>query len=83
MAAANAYEAARFLIRAAAFESPGGRGLCNSLTGLKHFPGSSGTVHGFVKGELIKSVQVQVIREGRVRRFASVDLPDIIAPANR
>jgi len=83
MAAANAYEAARFLIRGAAFETPGGRGLCNGLTGLKHFPGSSGTVHGFVKGELVKSVQVQVIREGRVRRFASVDLPDIIAPSNR
>lgn len=82
MVAANAYEAARFLIRSAAFD-PGGRGLCNVLRGLKHVPGSSGTVHGFVKGELMKTVHVQVIRDGRVRRFASVDLTDVMSPANR
>ncbi|MGH7302937.1 MAG: hypothetical protein ACRELZ_06580 [Candidatus Rokuibacteriota bacterium] len=82
MAGANAYEAARVLIRAVAFGAPNGGDLCSALTRLKHAP-VSGTFHGFVKGEIVKSVQVQVVRDGRVRRFATVDALPVITPPTR
>jgi branched-chain amino acid transport system substrate-binding protein len=83
MAAAGAYEAARLLIRGAALGGPSGRAVCDGLRQLKQQWSVGGVIHGFVNGEVIKPVQAQVVRHGRLRRFATIDALTILTPPTR
>jgi hypothetical protein len=50
------------------------------LTILKDYHGITGKITRFVKGEVTKPVQIQVVKDGKVRSFAVIDNPEVITP---
>jgi hypothetical protein len=56
------------------------KAICAALSGLTHYPGITGRITKFNKGEVTKPVQIQVIKDGKVRSLATIDNPEVITP---
>jgi len=80
MVGASAYDAVKILARGIAEGGTDPRGICQALQGLRNFPGITGTIAQFVRGEVTKPVQIQVVRDGRFRSFAEITNPEVITP---
>lgn len=53
----------------------------DAIASLKNFDGLTGKIRGFTKiGEVIKPVQVQIVRGGEFHHFGVVDDPEVIIP---
>ncbi len=51
-----------------------------ALQATTDYEGLTGTIRRFVRGEVVKPVQFQIVREGRFRRHGMVDAPEVITP---
>lgn len=80
MVGASAYDAVRILARGIAEGGTDAKAVCAALTGLRDYQGITGKISGFVKGEVTKPVQIQVVRDGRFRSFGVIDNPEVITP---
>jgi branched-chain amino acid transport system substrate-binding protein len=54
--------------------------VITALNATKDYNGLTGTIRQFVKGEVVKPVQFQIVKDGRFRRHGVVDTPDVITP---
>ena len=80
MVGASAYDAVRILARGIELAGTDAKAICAALTGLTNYPGITGRIAKFVKGEVTKPVQIQVIKDGKVRSLATIDNPEVITP---
>jgi branched-chain amino acid transport system substrate-binding protein len=54
--------------------------LIKALNETKDYHGLTGTISKFVRGEVVKPVQFQVVKNGTFRRHGEVSTPEVIAP---
>ncbi|MGH7334319.1 MAG: ABC transporter substrate-binding protein, partial [Candidatus Rokuibacteriota bacterium] len=80
MVGASAYDAVRLLAQAIEQGGPDPKAICAALTNVSNYPGITGRISKFVKGEVTKPVQIQVIRDGKIRSLATIDNPEVITP---
>lgn len=80
MVGASAYDAVKILARGIEQAGTDAKGICATLTNLRDYPAITGKISRFVKGEVTKPVQIQIIRDGKVRSFAIIDNPEVITP---
>jgi ABC-type branched-subunit amino acid transport system substrate-binding protein len=80
MVGASAYDAVKILARGIELGGTDAKAICAALANLKDYPAITGKIARFVKGEVTKPVQVQVIRDGKIRSFATIDNPEVITP---
>ncbi len=80
MVGASAYDAVKILARGIEQAGTEAKGICAALTGLRDYPAITGKISKFTKGEVNKPVQIQIIRDGKVRSFAIIDNPEVITP---
>jgi branched-chain amino acid transport system substrate-binding protein len=82
MVGASAYDA--FMIIADAIKrakSTKGADIRTSIAGLKNYSGLTGEIKRFtIEGEVVKDVQIQVVKQGRFRNFGVVTDPELITP---
>jgi branched-chain amino acid transport system substrate-binding protein len=82
MVGASNYDA--FMIITDAIERAGttdAHKVKDAIAALKDFDGVTGVIKGFTEiGEVIKPVQVQIVKDGVFRRFGIVDAPEVIDP---
>jgi branched-chain amino acid transport system substrate-binding protein len=63
--------------RAGTTDSPA---VIKALNGTKDYRGLTGTIGKFVRGEVVKPVQFQVVKDGTFRRHGVVSSPEVITP---
>ncbi|MDR7484372.1 MAG: ABC transporter substrate-binding protein [Armatimonadota bacterium] len=82
MVGASSYDAVRII--AAAIEKAGVVSpprIRDQIYRITNFDGVTGIIRGYNRqGEVLKTVQVQIVREGRFRYFAVIDDPAVITP---
>ncbi len=83
MVAASTYDAILIVceaMRVGGFEP---QAIRDAIAGLTNFEGVTGVIQAFTpSGEVIKPVQVQIVRDGAFHFFSVVDDPAIITPPN-
>jgi ABC-type branched-subunit amino acid transport system substrate-binding protein len=80
MVGASAYDAVRMLASAIETAGTDAKAICAALTNLRDYPAITGKIARFTKGEVTKPVQIQVVRDGKMRHFATIDNPEVITP---
>ena len=80
MVGASAYDA--FKLLAGAIEKVGTdpKAIVKALAEGQSYDTLTGPIRKFTKGEPIKPVQVQVVREGKFRQHSVIDNPEVITP---
>ena len=82
MVGASAYDA--FMIIVSAMEkagTPEGKAVKDAIAGTVGYDGLTGVMSGFDEvGEVVKPVQVQVVKDGLFHHFGVVDDPELIQP---
>jgi branched-chain amino acid transport system substrate-binding protein len=80
MVGASSYDA--FMILANAIERAGTdqKAVIKALLETKDYNGLTGRLSRFFKGEVIKPVQFQIVKDGKFRRHGVVDNPEVITP---
>jgi len=80
MVGASSYDA--FMILASAIEKAGTdrKAIVQALKETKDYNGLTGKIQRFMKGEVVKPVQIQVVKDGQFRRHGIVDNPEVITP---
>jgi len=83
MVGASSYDA--FMILANAIERAGTdhQAVIKALLETKNYNGLTGKISKFVKGEVVKPVQFQIVKDGKFRRHGVVDNPEVITPPAR
>lgn len=54
--------------------------VIKALNEMKDYHGLTGTIGKFVRGEVVKPVQFQVVKDGTFRRHGVVSAPEVITP---
>ncbi|MGI6783201.1 MAG: ABC transporter substrate-binding protein [Aminivibrio sp.] len=82
MVGASAYDAFMIIVEAIrTAESTEGAKIRDAIAGLKDYNGLTGLIGGFDEiGEVVKPVQVQVVKDGVFRHFGVVTEPELIQP---
>ena len=81
MVGASSYDA--FMILANAIERAGStdkKAVVKALLDTKDYNGLTGKINRFLKGEVVKPVQFQIVKDGKFRRHGVVDNPEVITP---
>ncbi|MEW5909994.1 MAG: ABC transporter substrate-binding protein [Thermodesulfobacteriota bacterium] len=83
MVGASSYDA--FMILADAIKKAGTdpRAIQKALLETKDYNGLTGKISRFVEGEVVKPVQIQIVKGGKFVRKAVVDDPEIITPPKK
>jgi len=83
MVGASSYDA--FLILVKAIEKAGteSKAIQKALLETKDYNGLTGKISRFVQGEVVKPVQIQVVKGGKFRRLAVIDNPEVITPPTK
>ncbi len=80
MVGASSYDAFMILVNAVRQAGTDAKAIQKALTGTKDYNGLTGKISKFVQGEVVKPVQIQVVKEGKFHRMGIVDNPDVITP---
>jgi branched-chain amino acid transport system substrate-binding protein len=80
MVGASSYDAFKILVAAVEKAGTDPKAIQKALLDTKDYNGLTGKITRFVQGEVIKPVQVQVVKEGKFRRLGVVDNPEVITP---
>jgi branched-chain amino acid transport system substrate-binding protein len=80
MVGASSYDA--FMILANAIERAGTdqKAVIKALLETKDYNGLTGKLSRFTKGEVVKPVQFQIVKDGKFQRHGVVDNPEVITP---
>ena len=80
MVGASAYDAVKILARGIEVGGTDPKAVCGALQSLRDYPAITGKISKFTKGEVTKPVQIQIVRDGKIRSFGVIDNPDVITP---
>lgn len=81
MVGASAYDA--FMIICDSIKrakSTKGPDIRNAIANIKNYNALTGQIKSFIKGEVVKDVQVQIVKNGRFRYLGVVTDPELITP---
>jgi branched-chain amino acid transport system substrate-binding protein len=81
MVGASAYDA--FMIICDGIKRAGsldGAAVQKAIAGTQNYNGLTGMIRGFNKGEVVKDVQVQVVKNGKFRYLGVVNDPALVTP---
>jgi len=80
MVGASSYDAFMILVDAVKKAGTDPKAIQKALLETKDYDGLTGKISRFAQGEVVKPVQIQIVKEGRFRRKAIIDDPEIITP---
>ncbi len=80
MVGASAYDAVRILAKGIELGGTDAKAICGALQGLRDYPAITGRISKFTKGEVNKPVQIQIVRDGKIRSLGVIDNPEVITP---
>jgi branched-chain amino acid transport system substrate-binding protein len=81
MVGASSFDAFMILVNAIGRAGSTNRAdVIKALLETKDYNGLTGKITKFVKGEVVKPVQFQVVKDGKFRRKGVVDNPEVITP---
>ncbi|MFB3818755.1 MAG: ABC transporter substrate-binding protein [Candidatus Methylomirabilales bacterium] len=81
MVGASSFDAAMVLLNAITRAGTTARHeVIRALNATADYQGLTGTIRRFVRGEVVKPVQFQIVKDGRFRRHGVVDAPEVITP---
>ncbi len=81
MVGASSFDAFMILANAIARAGSTNReNIIKALNETKDYNGLTGKISRFVKGEVVKPVQFQIVKDGKFRRHGVVDNPEVITP---
>jgi branched-chain amino acid transport system substrate-binding protein len=80
MVGASSYDAFMILVNAVERAGTDHKAVIKALQETKDYNGLTGKLSRFVKGEVVKPVQFQVVKDGKFRRHGVVDNPEVITP---
>ncbi|HEY8496284.1 MAG TPA: ABC transporter substrate-binding protein [Limnochordales bacterium] len=81
MVGASTYDAFQILFAAIEKAGTDPKAIRDAIAATRDFNGVTGLIAGYTaSGEVLKSVQIQVFRDGRYRYFAVIDDLDLITP---
>lgn len=81
MVGASSYDAFKILVGAVEKAGTDPQAIQQALRDTKDYNGLTGKITRFVQGEVVKPVQIQVVKEGKFRRLGVVDTPEVITPS--
>lgn len=80
MVGASSFDAFKILVAAIEKAGTDKPAITKALAETKDYNGLTGKISRFIKGEAIKPVQIQVVKEGKFRRHSVIDNPEVITP---
>ena len=80
MVGASSYDAFMILVNAIKEAGIDPKAVQKALFATKDYNGLTGKISRFVQGEVVKPVQIQVVKEGKFHRLGVVDNPEVITP---
>jgi branched-chain amino acid transport system substrate-binding protein len=83
MVGASSYDAFKILVAAVEKAGTDAKAIQKALLETKDYNGLTGKITRFVQGEVIKPVQIQVVKESKFRRLGVVDNPEVITPPTK
>ena len=83
MVGASSYDAFMILVNAVKEAGTDSKAIQQALLATKDYNGLTGKINRFVQGEVVKPVQIQVVKEGKFRRLGVVDNPEVITPPTK
>ncbi len=83
MVGASSYDAFMILVNAIGKSGTDPKAIQKALLQTKDYNGLTGKISRFVQGEVVKPVQIQVVKDGKFRRLGVVDNPEVITPPTK
>jgi branched-chain amino acid transport system substrate-binding protein len=83
MVGASSYDAFMILVNAMRKAGTDPKAIQKALLETKDYNGLTGRISRFVQGEVVKPVQIQVVKGGKFRRLGVVDNPEVITPPTK
>jgi branched-chain amino acid transport system substrate-binding protein len=83
MVGASSYDAFMILVNAIKKAGTDPKAIQKALLETKDYNGLTGKISRFVQGEVVKPVQIQVVKGGKFHRLAVVDSPEVITPPTK
>jgi len=83
MVGASSYDAFMILVNAIGKAGTDPKAIQKALLETKDYNGLTGKISRFIQGEVVKPVQIQVVKGGKFRRLAVVDNPEVITPPTK
>ncbi|MBI4735319.1 MAG: ABC transporter substrate-binding protein [candidate division NC10 bacterium] len=80
MVGASSYDAFKILVAAIEKAGTDRKAVIKALMETRDYNGLTGKLTRFVKGEVVKPVQFQIVKDGKFRRHGVVDNPEVITP---
>jgi len=83
MVGASSYDAFMILVKAIEKAGTNPKAIQKALLETKDYNGLTGKISRFVQGEVVKPVQIQVVKDGKFRRLTVIDNPEVITPPTK
>lgn len=83
MVGASSYDAFMILVNAIKEAGTDAKAIQKALLATKDYNGLTGKISRFVQGEVVKPVQIQVVKGGKFHRLGVVDNPEVITPPKK
>jgi branched-chain amino acid transport system substrate-binding protein len=83
MVGASSYDAFMILVNAIRKAGTDPKAIQKALLETKDYNGLTGKISRFVQGEVVKPVQIQVVKGGKFRRLGVVDNLEVITPPTK
>jgi len=83
MVGASSYDAFMILVNAVKKAGTDPKAIQKALLETKDYNGLTGKISRFVQGEVVKPVQIQVVKGGKFHRLGVVDNPEVITPPTK
>jgi len=83
MVGASSYDALMILVNAIGKAGTDPRAIQKALLETKNYNGLTGKISRFIQGEVVKPVQIQVVKGGKFHRLGVVDNPEVITPPTK
>ena len=83
MVGASSYDAFMILVKAIEKAGTDPKAIQKALAETKDYNGLTGKISRFAQGEVVKPIQIQVVKGGKFRRLVVVDNPEVITPPTK
>ncbi len=80
MVGASSYDAFMILVKAIEKAGTNPKAIQKALLETRDYNGLTGKISRFVQGEVVKPIQIQIVKGGKFRRLAVIDNPEVITP---
>jgi branched-chain amino acid transport system substrate-binding protein len=83
MVGASSYDAFMILVKAIEKAGTDPKAIQKALLETKDYNGLTGKISRFIQGEVVKPVQIQVVKGGKFRRLTVIDNLEVITPPTK